>query len=128
MTEIYADSTVAISVYNIICKSTGNISSPAVLLDIIDEHCHPGLTGSQLRRVMRRMVRRGVLNKNNKTYIPCDPKRRIVVTRNRDDVYEDDKGRIRGGWENWMCQDPVKGLVPLQPMPKKHEIMKGGLA
>ena len=126
MSDEYADSTIAMSLYNIICKTTGDVSNPETLIDIIREHAHPNLTKSQLRRVVRSMVRRGILTKRGNSYCPCDQQRRLVVIRDRDDCTIDAKGRIRGGWNGWKVRDQLKGtlsLLVLMP-PKPKEVFK----
>lgn len=119
MTEEYADSTVAWTVYNMVCRTTGNIAKPEILLDVIREHVHSDLTLQRLRRVIRIMKRNGFLVPRGKEFGPCDRKRRIAVKRDRSDFHIDEKGRIRGGWNGWLVRDPLVGLVALEPKPPK---------
>lgn len=115
----YADSTVAMSVYNVVCRTSGEIERPESILDSIRKYAHPNLGMSQLRRVVRRMVRSGLLVRREKSLAPCDRKRRVVVQRDRSDCWIDDKGRIRGGWNGWLAKDLIDGLVPLEPRAPK---------
>ena len=119
MTEEYADSTVAMTLYNVICRTSGDMSNPEALLPIVKKHAHQNLSLQQLRKVVRVMKRKGLLVPQGTSLRPCDRKRRIVVHRDRSDGRIDDKGRIRGGWNQWFCRDQVVGLVPLEPRPPK---------
>ena len=117
--ETYGDSTVAMTVYNVVCRSARNIVKPETILGTIRECAHPDLTLPRLRKVIRTMKRKGLLVSRGDALGPCDRKRRLAVNRDYDDAYIDEKGRLRGGWEGWMVRDQLSGLVPLKPMPPK---------
>ena len=102
-----------------ICRTSGVIEGPEAVIDSMRKLAHPNLTMTQLKRVSRRMIRSGYLVKRGEGIAPCDTKRRIVTTRDRDDSWVDSKGRIRGGWNGWLAQDLIEGLVPLKPRPPK---------
>ena len=126
MSDVYADSTVAITVYNVLCKVTGDVENPKNILDVIRERAHPDLSLNQLSRVFEDMLERGILVCRNNKYSPCDQKKRVVVGRNRDDHSEDIDGRISGGWTNWMVLDVTMGHVPfvVSPPKSKSEVPK----
>jgi len=117
--ETYGDSTVAMTVYNIACKTTGNATKPEAMLEVIKGCAHPDLSLQRLRRVVRVMKRKGLLVPRGKEFGPCDRKRRMVVRRDESDAYVDEQGRLRGGWNKWMARDQIVGLVPLEPRPPK---------
>lgn len=117
--ETYGDSTVAMTVYNVACQTTGNMTKLETMLPIIREHAHSDLSLQRLRRVIRTMKRKGLLVPRGDSLVPCDRKRRIVVQRDRTDARVDEQGRVRGGWNKWFCRDQTIGLVPLKPRPPK---------
>lgn len=121
MTDEYADSTVAMSAYNAMCRNTGPVDDVSILLGALQAEIHPLLKMAQLKRAVRRAVRTGIIVRQNGRYAPVDRKRRIVVARDRSDAYVDDKGRIRGGWNDWTIKDLVSGLDRLETRPPKYK-------
>ncbi len=117
--ETYADSTVAMSIYNTVCRTVGTVGDPGTLLSMIKETAHPDLAVRRFNRVIKIMKEKGILVSRQDTLVPCDRKRRLIVQRDRSDAYTDEKGKVQGGWGGWLAQDQLEGLVVFKPMPPK---------
>lgn len=116
MTDLYADSTVAMTAYNLLALTGGSTLDD--LLDSVRTMAHPELDLEQLRRavaelVMRKLAVKAPANSANGArmlYSIVDAKRRLVVGRNRADMVEEDDGSISGGWGFWVVRS-VNGLL-----------------
>lgn len=104
------DSTVAITMYNILCMS-GPASSLEELYHRAQNRMHPTLKKDQATRALNELVRRGLLKQVVGGYALKDPKRRLVVDRitSGDEAF---KGVLQGGWAGWKVRDPA-GLLPI---------------
>lgn len=78
----------------------------------ITEKQHPELKKSQLKEALSKLVDLRLIVSKAKKYQSRDPRRRMVVRRDRGDASIDpETGQIKGGWNGWMVRDGRRGLV-----------------
>ena len=107
-------STIAMTAYNIIAQSLEPLP-PEVILTIGKAKAHPDLKEDQLKEALNRLVDMKYVNEKNGGYSGKDPKRRIIVERDRSDAWIDEEtGEITGGWNDWMAKDNERGLIPIK--------------
>lgn len=124
MSDLYADSTVAMSAYNALALTGG--STLDKLHSYLEVAAHPELDLEQSRRAAAELVERGLAVKApvnspdgaTMLYRLVDAKRRLVVGRDRSDMVEDDDGRWSGGWERWMAREVSGALVSVEEVIK----------
>jgi len=104
MSEQYADSTIALTIYNLLCLTYGALGADALYVQAKSAQ-HPELERVQFDSALNGLVTRGwVLTTTPATYVCRDPKRRLIVDRDRSQV-EVNKGD-EGGWSKWRARDP----------------------
>ena len=113
-TDVYADSTIAMSIYNFACSRTpdGKIYSTDQLFVIVQKKLHPELSKNQFDRVINVMQEKGMLINRDGALYPRDKQKRIILSRDRDDCSMDDEGRICGGWNGWVVEKSGGGVEP----------------
>lgn len=121
--ETFADSTVAMSTYNILCKM-GMTKDPLDLLPSIQESALRGLKKKRLQSVVKLMIKKGMIVKRSDGFYPADPQRKMMVIRDRDDAYVDNRGKIQGGWEGWKTVGQLGELIPAKFFPPKEKVKK----
>ena len=116
MDELYADSTIAMSAYNVLAPGGGcGINE---LLGTLQAIAHPGLGLDTLMRAVSGLLDRRLIRIDDDgeqpVYVVCDPRPRIVVGRDRSDLRVEDY-RAVGGWNGWIVRDPGGAIALLQP-------------
>ena len=110
----YAESTVAMSVYNYVALK----GHPCSMVDIFEElktvHL-TSLTEDLFCRSCEALIDTPFVAEINESLFVKDPKRRYVVNRDRSDFVScEETGRITGGWNKWMIKDLQRGLIPIE--------------
>ena len=117
---LYATSTVAMSIYNFVAGSRTPIEPSQDLYEAIKHIQHPGLDEATFREAYKTMIERRLLRVLAGCLVVADPRRRLVIGRDREDAKVDEKtGRISGGWNGWLAHDPVRGPIPFKEAVKR---------
>ena len=112
MSQDIADSTVALTAYNILAVTNGAMTAQALHRQA-EQAQLKGLEQEQMDRALNELFRLGRVMVHDGLYACPDKRRRVVVTRLRNDVGEDEDGNITGGWQGWR----VRALVPEKANP-----------
>ena len=107
MSQDFADSTVAMTAYNILAVTSGAMTARALHKHATQAQLN-GLEQEQMDRALAELEVLGRVLVQGDLYTCADEKRRVVVTRKRDDVGEDADGNVTGGWQGWR----VRALIP----------------
>ncbi|MCP4674328.1 MAG: hypothetical protein GY854_02180 [Deltaproteobacteria bacterium] len=114
MGELYATSTVAISVYNLL-TITGDAITLKEIHRRLESQQHPGLDIDQLSAAVIELVHCKLLQADGDKYCGIDLKRRTIAVRDRSDgAINPETGECEGGWHGWMVRDPQRGFVPIE--------------
>lgn len=108
----YAESTVAMTAYNLLAMATGPIERSSLLCRVRDV-AMPGLEEQQFNSAIAKAMSRGYLHSIPGGIDVVDTKRRLVRSRDRSDVRVVG-GEVLGGWERWIVQCRQQGLITLQ--------------
>jgi hypothetical protein len=113
-TQVYADSTVAMSLYNVLCRRGSPAAGCEQLVGVVLELALPDLGTAQAEVAWAELKRRGLVVPRGKGYDVADRRRRVVIGRDREDwALDPGTGKIQGGWNRWMVQDSLGRLDPL---------------
>jgi hypothetical protein len=99
------DSTAGMTLYNLLAQHGGQYDADQ-LYDMARSAQHPELERDQCDRALVQLVRRRWISEVEGRYKCLDPKRRLVVDRDRSGV-QAMMGVIDGGWSGWMVREPV---------------------
>lgn len=105
MTSPYADSTVAITVHNVLATFGGPMNASELLLQTRQMGA-PGLGKRQFDVVLHKLARMRLIRRTEVGFMAADPKRRIIVGRSRSDMRKSEDGRWTGGWGAWIWKEP----------------------
>ncbi len=112
--EVYADSTIAMTLYNVLCIIPGaaNIKQ---LHELAMKTQHVSLSLLQTERGLAGLVERNRIVKNGGQYSLVAKQKLMVVQR---DLGDYNSKTMKGGWEGWQIKDPRirdgKGTRPLE--------------
>jgi len=99
------DSTIAVTIYNLLCQR--GTTGKSELYHLAKATQHPRLERDQFDRAMQRLQdRRWLRTSENDQVETFDPKRRIVIDRDRTDV---ELGLEQGGWTGWKVKETLPG-------------------
>ncbi len=103
------DSSVAMTIYNLL-QVAGSDQDANALFDRAVQTAHMDLDRDQFERSLGALVRRRWIDQAGDVYKSRDPKRRIVVNRDRSGV-QAALGVITGGWKDWRVRSQEPGGV-----------------
>lgn len=112
MAKMYADSTVAMTLYNVLCmvgaKRVEELHATAEQLQ------HINLERTQTDRVLAELVHRGRVKVTDGVFDVAASSRLVVVRR---DLGDYDYITMAGGWEGWQVKDPrVRDGIGYRPI------------
>lgn len=116
-TQTYAESTVAMTVYNIIVDlmRTRDIRLNVDFIFYMSKARHlDRLDKGLFDKSILKLIDMKYISLQGHCYIVKDPKLRHIVNRNLKDIELDNNGIPIGGWNEWKIRDPEKGLIPLE--------------
>ncbi len=108
-----ADSTIAITVYNLLAINRNPLDVTELLTGASAQHC--SVEPVQLSRAAQALVERGWVGSNpDGTYFCKDSHRRVVIARDRSDAEAtDDDGNCVGGWNGWQLRSMARSKSPV---------------
>jgi hypothetical protein len=95
------DSTVAMTLYNVLCMSKGTATKDHLIQQSRSLHL-PYLEVDQFERSLARLVKEGFVSIDGETVKGADPENRHVLSRSLADTA---LGPIEGGWKGWIVRD-----------------------
>jgi hypothetical protein len=110
----WADSTIAMSIYNIVAKLGRPLGNIDEILDVVRKLYHPGLLKKDAKRAVAELKKRKLLIKVKGGLDVADVQRRLVVGRNREDAEIQEDGTVTGGWKDWQVEDLLRGIIPME--------------
>jgi len=116
MTDPYAESTVAMTAYNLLVASARPCAREEIMMRARQVQ-HAELTSDLFSRAVWGLIERKFVLEDKKLGMiwSADPKSRMVFSRNRDDVTTDEEsGVILGGWTGWLVNDVPGGPLPIE--------------
>lgn len=110
-----AVSTVALTLYNYLVLGSGTVRRSTLLADPRIQVQH-ACSAETLAAAMDGLVAKGfVVQTADCAFVcPVDHLGRIVVHRDRSDVWADEHGQVQGGWDGWQVNDPQGGHTLLE--------------
>lgn len=106
MIDEYADSTIAMSIYNVLA-TTGGPMNDLMVFNHVRTTANPGVTKKQFDASLNKLGKMKLIRRTPLGIAAVDPKRRIIVSRDRSDMKKQVDGRVTGGWGGWMWKDPA---------------------
>lgn len=111
------DSTVAVSLYNMLCRE-GELPVESLYLLAVSKQ-HPQLEKSQALRCLDELGARALVVRTGNGFKVADPQRRPVLFRRNTDSAED-LGTAKAGWSGWFVKDgnqntPIEKALGLEP-------------
>lgn len=111
--RLYADSTVAVTLYNVLCM-VGAMDFEQ-LHTTAERMQHINLERDQSERVLAELVRRGRVRKADEGKYDVAASARLVVAQR--DLGDYDYVTMEGGWEGWQVKDPrVRDGIGFRPI------------
>ena len=118
MKQMDAQSTVALTAYNIVCMAAGALTRDMLWDRVMDVQQHPGLSREWFDAALDGVVARKFMAESGDGLNVIDSKRRRVVNRDRSDG--DKPGAlVTGGWKRWMVQCRTRGILTLDEAMKE---------
>lgn len=117
------DSTVAMTVYNVLCTRGATGLRVDELSALTKELHHDDLDSAQFQRALRGLWRRHLVEEREGRYHVADTRRRLVVGRDRKDAH---LGFQDGGWSGWFVQDRSNGTTVIRTL--EAVLAEGGKA
>jgi hypothetical protein len=90
----------------------GPLSIESILAQLVELQ-HPQLEMPQLVRALKALKQRGLAKPTSLGWVQTDQQRRLIVSRNLEDVRVEDDGSISGGWTGWMRREQRGVLSPV---------------
>lgn len=111
--RLYADSTVGVTLYNVLCMTGALVYEQ--LHDTAERMQHRSLEREQSKRVLDELVRRGRVRELDDGKYDVAASARLVVAQR--DLGDYDYATMEGGWEGWQVKDPrVRDGVGFRPI------------
>ena len=116
MTDLYADSTIGMTAYNIVAMHRQSLGLGAIhTLALGLQHAH--LEQKQLEKALAKLVKLGCLRRNegDKDLFELVARDRLMVVQR--DLGDYDSRTMKGGWEGWQCKDPrIQDGIGVRPL------------
>jgi hypothetical protein len=110
--QIYAPSTIAMSVYNLLSVSGEPMTSDQIYF-ILCRDQHPGLDMESVEEALKTLTQRlRYIDEKDGVYRGIDPARRFICYRDREDK---ETGEELDGWGGWRVRSPI-GLQPIEDL------------
>lgn len=112
----YGESTIAIGVYNIVNLTGRPIDFDELFDRLKNDFGFSHLTEDLLSRSIEKLLKMKLVSRSGDLFHWVDPKRRVIVSRSRDDEndIDEESGIFLGGWKDWMIRDPKKGIISIK--------------
>jgi hypothetical protein len=113
--ELHAVSTVAVSAYNLVAVA-GKPLKATEIRERLASSQHVGLSIERTREALNGLVGRKLMRlAGDEAFDVVDPKRRVVVGRDRSDAQVLDDGAVTGGWNGWRVRErATRSAVPIE--------------
>jgi len=116
--DVYAESTVAISVYNYVALKGHPCTRDDIFEQLKTIHLLE-LDDDLFERSCAGLIEKKYITEIGDALFVQDPKRRYIVNRDRSDFYVDEeRGIVMGGWDKWIVKDNQRGYVPIEEVYK----------
>lgn len=113
MKSPYADSTIAISIYNTLVVFGGPMSRDDLFTAVKNQH-HRDLQKEQFVVSLHKLASKlRLVRLIDERFQPVDQQRRVIVGRNRSDMKEESEGHCVGGWDCWIWKSPGGSISPV---------------
>jgi hypothetical protein len=110
---IYADSTIAMSAYNVLAEQGGCANKDSIFATLL-RRAHEDLGREQFERAFSRLRDKNLIVERDGRWKVADVRRQLIKSRNREDMIETADGTIVGGWDDWAVAVGNGQLVPLR--------------
>ena len=111
--ELYATSTIAFSIYNLIAVQRG-VGKREELLKKLKTIQHPEIEKEHFDSAVSELLNRKYIVDRDGILMLIDPSFRTIVSRNLSDGKVHEDGTITGGWNGWLLSDRLLGTIKIE--------------